>query len=263
MIVQRRRSTGRKGFTLAELVVVLVILAATAALLIPRLGFMKSQADNATSAAGVAQLTSNLETYKLTTGSYPLGMDSLLDSTGTLYSGLWSHPAGPSVIGPGGYLTAGTPLATSGDRQSFGHAFQSDASGNIYVYDHSTTATDPSSSATVVRNLAFDGSDSLAVVSPTTGAALIRAAGYPTGALPVGVQLVAFGIGPNNGAVGETMASAPRHAEQDQEFYGRYIALFAVYASGKPAELKAIVDSHGSTVESNISSYKKGGPSHD
>ncbi|MCS6852770.1 MAG: prepilin-type N-terminal cleavage/methylation domain-containing protein [Gemmataceae bacterium] len=250
----------RSAFTLTELVVVLVILAATAALVIPRLGFLKTQSDTATAGAGAAQVVSNLETYRLATGRYPLGMDSLLDSADTtaLYSRLWSHTTGANTLGLRADLTAGT--VGSPYAQSFGHAFAS--SSGYYVYDHLASSTDPTNSATVLRTFT---SASTAAVATVTGSALIRAAGYPSGTLPAdgSVKLIAFGVGPNTGSIGDTMATAPRHAAQSQEYYGRYVAIFALYANGKAAELKTVVDSFGSTVDSNVTRFLRSSPTHE
>lgn len=256
----RIASTRRMAFTLIELVVVLVILAAVAALLVPRLGFLKGQADSATAAAGSAQIVSNLETYKLSVGGYPMGMDSLLTSGGGgVYTGLWQHAAGPSFFGLRVDLTASTVGAGgtgTGYAQSFGHAFSPPA-GGYYLYDHDAAATDFTNSATVLRTFATASS---APVATATGADLIKAAGYPTGTLPTGVKLIALGIGPNNAAIGTTMASAPRHSAQTSDFYGRYIAIFAIYDSGKGGELKTVVDSFGNTIDSNVTDYKNASP---
>jgi len=251
----------RRGFTLIEMVVVLVILAAIAALVIPRLGFLKDQADSATAAAGAAQVASNLETCKLTTGSYPLGMDSLLASGGTaVYSRLYTHTAGPTTFGLGVDITAGTiPATTSTDRwgESFGHSFQPNPS--YYVYDHDAASADPSNSGTVLRTFSSAGGKPVATV---TGTSLLQAAGFP-GGLPTdgSVMLIAFGVGPNTASVGTTMASAPRHTAQNEDSYGRYVAIFAIYKSGKSAELKTVVDSYGNSPDKNVSSFKKSSPS--
>ncbi len=258
MLVSRSRRA-RIGFTLVELLIVLVIIAALAALVIPRLGFVQDQAGNATSANTIAGLVSNLEAYKTSAKSYPLGMDTLVDDNGAIYDKLWKHSAGPAFFGIGADLEVGQ----LSELASFGHSFLSDSAGNVYFYDHDSALTsDFSNSGTIVRNMAFDGSDNLAFVK-ATATSLIKRAGYPTGTLPAGVRLVAFGVGPNTGSIGDTMVSAPQHSEQDNEHYGRYIALFAVHSNGKSANLKTVVDSFGSSVDSNISSYNQSGPDHE
>lgn len=270
----------RAGFTLIELIVVLVILAAVATLVLPKLGFVEAQAGNATAAAASGGLVSHLETVKLTTKSYPLGFDSLLEvddpvnpTTWQVYQDLWSHAAGPTMaFGPRVELEAvvlGTdtpPLSTS-----LGHAFMRNAAGEYYLFDHvPAPAANPSSSATVRRAFTSWSGARVARVRTTFAPGtypfpanrLIKAAGYADGVLPAGTHLLAFGVGPNLGTIGETIVAAPRHNEQTAKYYGRYIALFAAFESGKPAVLKAVVDSHGSTIEDNVGAYYAGAPEH-
>jgi len=289
----RLLASKRPGFTLLELIVVILILAAVAAMVVPRLGWVESRAGNSAAANTIATLTSNLEVYKSSAGSYPLGFDSLIAGS-ALYNNLWAHDAYPQ-IGPKFYLEARSFATTPSGAQwsaSFGHSFSPAAAGSsYYVYDHSNSASDPSSSANTVRNFATTGT--FAFVKKTSGSEFTppssfapgpsyylgefhRALGYPptsttggdgtttiTHTVPTTVELIAFGIGPNAGSGGETMVSAPRHLEQEPEFYGRYIAIFAVYSNGKPAELKGIIDSQGGSVQGNISDYMKAAPEHD
>jgi len=284
MLSHNLTSHRSSGFTLIELLVVLVILAAVAGLVIPKLGFVEGQAGNATAAAGTSQVMSNLEIYKTTTGSYPLGLDSLLENTGTaaptaVYTGLWEHSTSGVTFGPKQYfematLNAGLPPASPGQTaQSFGHAF-APVNGNYYFYDHESTSTDPANSGKNKRTFASASSAPVAFVKPlgalgTTGPNLndflveiYKAAGYPDGT-PTGTRLVAFGIGPNASSIGSTMISAPTHAEQDQTKYSRFIAIFAVHNNAKPAELKTVIDSQGVSVNSNVNDYRKAAPDHD
>jgi prepilin-type N-terminal cleavage/methylation domain-containing protein len=261
----------RTGFTLIEMIVVLVVLAAVAALVVPRLGFVEEQAGNATAASATAQAASNLEVYKTSVRSYPLGMDSLIDSTGALYGDLWVHPN--PAFGPGVYLEAralsGLP---SGVRTSLGHAFRTDVNGERYVYDHDPApASNPNNSATTRRllNLSASTTDTLAFVRRTATpplstflASFHRTLGYPNG-IPANVELIAMGLGPNMNSLGDTQVSAGLHTEQDLTKYGRYIAIFAAYTDGKAAQLRAVVDSQATGIEGNISSYRRAAPQHD
>lgn len=261
----------RTGFTLIEMIVVLVVLAAVAALLVPRLGFVEEQAGNATAAAATAQAASNLEVYKTSVGSYPLGMDSLIDTSGALYGDLWVH-ANPA-FGPGVYLEARSLNALpSGARTSLGHAFATDVNGERYVYDHATApASDPNNSANTRRlvNLTSSTTDTFAFVRRTATpplssflASFHRTLGYPNG-IPANVELIAMGLGPNMNSLGDTQVSAGQHTEQDPTRYGRYIAIFAVYTNGKSAQLRAVVDSQAVGIEGNVTSYRQAAPQHD
>jgi len=256
--------------TLMELVVVLVILAALAMLVIPRLGFIKDQADFALSASGSADVMSNLELFKTQTGMYPGKLDSLIQpgATGDLLSTLWGHGGPPS------WLVAeelGSEYSTN-----FSHSFGSGLMQHAIV-----TGADPSSSGTVqvsanatakiarvvgTKYVVAAGfadnstAGTAASTDPVTGAPIAAVPG--TAALPpTGVKLIALGVGPRNTAIGKTMANAPQHAGASPTNYGRYIGIFALYANNpRKAELRAVVDSRGFLIDERISSFRNSTP---
>ncbi|HEY5313224.1 MAG TPA: prepilin-type N-terminal cleavage/methylation domain-containing protein, partial [Pirellulales bacterium] len=78
------RSSRNPGFTLIELVIVMVILSTLAALVIPKLSFLQQQSVPVSGAATSQDVMNNLETFKTTTGFYPLRLDSLLTQSGAL-----------------------------------------------------------------------------------------------------------------------------------------------------------------------------------
>jgi len=259
----RGKKQARRGLTLIELVIVLVILAATAALVIPRLGFLKSQSDAATSAASSADLVTHIEAYKASAGSYPLRLDSLMAGNGgsaptTLYSRLFFHSP---ATAPDKFEVLDLNTLGSGWRGSWAH------SGITTVVDHDETATNYSNSGTVSRTLSTATNRTLAFVK-TTDTTINAALGYPNG-LPVDsggaptIRFVALGVGPQNGAIGKTMISAPRHSGASDTSYGRYILLFGVYASGKGADLRGAINSQYTTIEGSITSYKSAAPAHE
>lgn len=241
------------GMTLLEMVVVLAIMAGLASLVVPALGYLKSQADDAAGATACADVMTNLETYYTSIGHYPVRMDSLLTSGGELLPALWEHvpvEGMPAVAGLPAYLTAGTVPSDTGTSysQSIGHAFGSGAT----VLPHSTTATDPSSSGDVSTAYSLAKGAKVAVVNSTSS---IAKAIFP-GTVPTDVTLVAVGVGPNCSAVGKTMAAAPRFAGMESDEYARYVAIFALYADGTPAKLKAVLNPQGLTGDSMVASYK-------
>jgi type II secretory pathway pseudopilin PulG len=252
------------------MLVVMVIIASLAALVVPALGFVEDQADGSTSALTTAQVASNLKTYKAATGVYPLGMDSLIDDTDAIYGGLWAH-TNPN-FGPREYLEVLDGSAYSG---SIAHSFGSNSNGDRYVYDHDS-ALDPdeaNNSATIRRVLSSSDYDLAGVIAyaPPSGPpgpaqfvlGWYEAAGFPSGTLPAGARLIAMGLGPNTGVRGDTASSIPSQVGQSTETYGRYIALFLVHDDGRPATLRAVVDSYGSSIESNIAEYREASPQHE
>jgi len=72
MFVGRKgKKRGFKGFTLVELVIVLVILGVLVALAVPRFTPALEKAKETTFCSNVRTIKSQLELYKMTTGSYP------------------------------------------------------------------------------------------------------------------------------------------------------------------------------------------------
>jgi len=84
MFVGRKgKKRGFKGFTLVELVIVLVILGVLVALAVPRFTASASKAKETTFCSNVRTIESQLELYKMTTGSYPTTasfVDSFLEN---------------------------------------------------------------------------------------------------------------------------------------------------------------------------------------
>lgn len=72
MLTRKKSRKGNfKGFTLVELVVVLVILGVLVALAVPRFTASATKAKETTFCSNVRTIKSQLELYKMTTGSYP------------------------------------------------------------------------------------------------------------------------------------------------------------------------------------------------
>ncbi len=76
--MQARRSQSQNGFTLVELIVVLVIIAAVAGLVIPSVAALGRSTDMASSAKTQQDLGSNLQQFFVLQKRFPQGCDSLL-----------------------------------------------------------------------------------------------------------------------------------------------------------------------------------------
>lgn len=270
------RSRVRRGLTLIELVVVIAILAVLAGLVVPRLDFLRNQAGDATAAATAADLMNMVQTYRSSTGFYPL-FDTLVTGT-DIATGIFSD-AGTMVqpvtlAGPGtggfyyqsllnaGFVNTPGPSAYSMTATTTGLANGVSDTGNVPVD---------------LVNLAAAGTLTVAEVAPptTSGASPYNsaiytaafpnfaAAGVPIDSYGQPVKLIAMGIGPNSGLGGGVMATTPmdvQPGDNPKTAYCRYLAIFAVYSDGKAAQLKMVVDHRGKTIEKRISQYNQGSP---
>ena len=106
----RNFKRSRRGFTLIELMVVILILSILAALIIPRLVSHTADAKKAKAASDIATLSSLLQQYQLDNGNFPATEDGL--------QALVTKP-GDATNWKGPYSTKGIP---------------NDPWGNAYVY---------------------------------------------------------------------------------------------------------------------------------
>ncbi|MBQ7262261.1 MAG: type II secretion system major pseudopilin GspG [Synergistaceae bacterium] len=87
----RRRDSGvalarRRGFTLIEIMVVVVILGLLAALVVPRIGPQVTEAQRTTARTQIRSIEDALEMYRLHNGNYPTtqqGLDALVTAPTT------------------------------------------------------------------------------------------------------------------------------------------------------------------------------------
>jgi type II secretory pathway pseudopilin PulG len=267
-VVTARRgcSTHRKALTLVEMVLVLVILAATAALVIPLIGSVRQQTDTALAAAGSAEIIHSMETFRVAAGRYPERMDSLLENDGTFaaYTRLANDTETPGIWFNVEDLDSftGTQYGRSLNRASI-----------TTVMDHDPAQPDPSASGTILRSLLPTAGDrTVAVLSHVNSNALLAAAGVAdlnndgnyldeafVDADASGnpdVKYVAFGLGPQCELVGQMMANAPLHFNSNQTDYGRFIVIFGVYENGDPALLRTVVDSRRINIGTNVTDFR-------
>lgn len=238
----------KSGFTLIELVVVIAIIAALAGLVIPQVSMLGRSTDMASSASCQAELTNNLQLFFVLQKRYPQGLDSLLDTTFAEYASdttdANTQTRGLPYSGADGtrlqdQIAPGTLTNAAGAEflRSFSRC------GFDYVYDHDLTVINSNNST--VGSAQRLTSTSPFNIAEVTGAALIAKL-CPQGLLAT-ERLVALGIGPRNSAIGKTITNCPIYNGCDGKYYGRYIAVFKVYASGERAVLVGVIDSYGRT----------------
>ncbi len=113
---KRSRVSARGGFTLVELLLVLVILGILAALVLPKFTGRTEQARITAAQTQIATFGTALDAYEVDTGSYPRGQDGLVQ--------LIAQPA--DVTGwRGPYLKSDIPL------DPWGHAYIYEFPGKV------------------------------------------------------------------------------------------------------------------------------------
>lgn len=245
--------TVRKGFTLIELVVVLLILAIIAGLVIPQVAMLGRSADMAASAKTQADLNNNMQLFFTLQKRWPNGLDSLLDTAQAGYSPASgsgdTQTYGLPISGADGawmgFTTIGTTVGqlTVISDLSANEARSLTRSGISTIYDHDVAITNSNLSTATNSGRAIAASEKVAGVA--VGGSL-QGKLVPQGLEP-GVRLVAFGIGSRNTAFGKTISNVPVYPGCDGRYYGRYIAVFKVYSSGERATLVGVVDPYGRT----------------
>ena len=271
----RKQLRAARAFTLLELVVVLMILAALAGLVISQVAQLGRTTDMAYSAKTSSDIAENLQMHFVLQKRYPTHMDSLLVSTGGPPTGLYD-PAddanGNQISGlpdSGPHLDRALEMAAVSDgairsftRAGFDvlvdHERNLTNSNNSGVYPRTLNRSAPADHPfAVVRTGLVTGrgatnSDSNLILSqlfPNT-----RAAGTDstfgtdddTWTLPTGVSdVVAVGLGPSSSCIPETMLNAPIYPGNDGTYYGHFVAYFACFENGERAILVGVSDSYG------------------
>ncbi|MCE9610878.1 MAG: type II secretion system GspH family protein [Chthoniobacter sp.] len=249
-----RRSRG--AFTLIELLVVIVILAALAALIVPNIGQYGRSTDMAVSAKSQADIASQMQQFFVTQKRYPQGLDSLLDTTGALYSADTTNADTqtrglPYGGADGTRLQAQLVVGALTNATNAEYLRSLSRSGFDWVYDHDTTAVNSNLSNTTFRGLIADANGtgnaapSSVNVAEVTGSYLLGK--LVPGGLKSGERIVAFGFGQKSTAIGKTTTTCPLYPGADKTYYGRYVAYFKVYASGERATLVGVSDAYGRT----------------
>ena len=246
----------RGAFTLIELLVVIVILAALAALIVPNIGQYGRSTDMAVSAKSQADIASQMQQFFVTQKRYPQGLDSMLDTTGALYSADTTNADTqtrglPYGGADGTRLQAQLAVGALTNATNAEYLRSLSRSGFDWVFDHDTAAVNSNLSNTTFRGLVADANGtgntapSSVNVAEVTGSYLLGK--LVPGGLKSGERIIAFGFGQKSTAIGKTTTTCPLYPGADKTYYGRYVAYFKVYASGERATLVGVSDAYGRT----------------
>lgn len=130
--LHRRRAA---GFTLVEILLVVVIIGILVGVALPRLGGRKRQAEIAAAKADIESVGTALNLYEIDLGEYPKQLQDLITTTG---SDKWNGP----------YLQKGTPK----DPWSHDYTYVSPGTHNPQTYDLSSLGPDGVESADDITN---------------------------------------------------------------------------------------------------------------
>lgn len=290
------RPASPRGFTLVELIVVLVIIAAVSGLVIPAVASLGRSTDMAASAKTQQDLANNLQQFFVLQKRFPQGMDSLLQvgtagaATGAP-TGVYApvlDTAGQQISG----MTTSSPNLYSAlvfDNTNIVDATGSEfrrsltRGGFDYVHDHqsyditalpATGQPNANNSGSIRRVWAAGaipvarlkgtvaGDPALTASDLTLLRRLVPAEFDATGAYTpeIGTHLIAMGIGPNCRLVPTTMMNCPSYPGADGKYYGRYVAIFKIYATGERPTLIAVVDAYGRTSDYTIQQFNESLP---
>ncbi|MCA9107250.1 MAG: prepilin-type N-terminal cleavage/methylation domain-containing protein [Planctomycetales bacterium] len=232
-----RYNAARRGLTLIELVVVLLILVGLAGVVIPAVTNMVGRTHTSSGAANISQIANALQRFEVQYMSYPDNFDSLVTDLG-----------------------AGTALNTlDGDL----------ALDTVALSADTFAALEEAGITTVGLHAINDGT--FEVPTPTlladtnTLLGLTPAQQVELGLETVGVagKYICLGVGSSCTANGKTMMDAPVHFPESGEAnpattYGRFLAVFQITDGTdalERAKLAAVISPHGAGLGDHIAEY--------
>lgn len=246
----------RRGFTLVELLVVLLVISALAGVIVPMIPSVVGQAHSASSAGNMAEIAQNVQMYQSRYGKYPDRLDSLIDSTG---AAVISYLGGTVETA----LTV-TDLGSDANGAAIAEAFRDVGvtTTRLHVTTNPSNPTFNHYAATSNSITASPAGGSIVEIPAANLAATVADLNL-TGAEWTGFRFFLFGLGQSNTAIGKTMAEAPVHLPHEGSVnteYQRFMLLFAVNATADEpqAQLISVVSADGSQlagIGSHLSEY--------
>lgn len=280
----RFRRSLRRGFTLIEMVLVLIILATIAGLVISQISMLGRTADMAATAKTQQDIANQLGLYFALQKRMPQRMDSLLVPNGTSFDVLIATDGAGNPVTNANLQRWGLPYAGANGTRLQDNLTPRDLAdstafpvgqpvrsftrlGFDVVMDHAPaggTITNCNESGTIHRPL----SNSSCWVATVNEGGPLAAQIYPSpdGVLPAGTfpdgvaALVALGVGPRSSLIPDTMLNAPIYPGCDGSYYGHYVAIFACFVSGERAQLVAVCDSYGRLPNYSIQQFNESLP---
>ena len=225
----------QRGLTLIELVFVVAILAILAGFLVPRLGTVRNLAAAAGNADQTRAALDQSVLYNIEYGKYPGGEDSLLDSTGAVYSKLDAGLSG--VLAP--------HTLTVNEAKSINTQLTFDGTGGTptYFYDADTTIAGANDAFISYNPVLVAGGSKVSQIKLPTGVDQTKntwpiyigvygldklsAAGAPLD----GSFLIGIGDGVQAETNSKTALGAPVLYTKDSNAYGRPVFLLRVFGT--------------------------------
>jgi prepilin-type N-terminal cleavage/methylation domain-containing protein len=236
------RPAARRGLTLMELVVVMVILAAVAGIVLPLLPSMISRAHTSTGATNISELAKAVQTHQATYYSYPDNLDSLVTGTGAVATYLPGNASTDFAIlnATAGHVDS---LQEAGITRLAQMVESAGGDWNPTFYPYGSNSTQSPAAAPISTTIAAG----TPMMSLTTTAK--QRLGLATDA---NTTYVLFGIGGYTTMQGKTLQEAPVHfadkqSESPNRMYGRFGMVFQVTSgtnSLPEAKLAQIVAFH-------------------
>lgn len=275
--MKTRNKFPHSGFTLIELLVVVGILVALAGALLPKLDRIDQKTNKGIAASNITGTSRYIQTYRILHNVYPDNWDSLVKADGSLAQA-------PTVNGPGlepqttggtadGALSSGpnklttvtltAPFVRSLERMNIATVLDWDAAGgNISggagaptdLFNTKRTIAAGGKFATLNATGSTADGDAKDIVNQIYPANKLP--GGVSGATPAGKQLVVFGFGPLNQAIGDVVQDCPAYSNTDSsKYYCRFLAVFEARDDGSRAELKLVVGTDGDLVRDEMNDF--------
>ena len=232
------KTNTRAGFTLVELIVVLMILVGLAAILIPAVTDMVARTNASASSSNISEVANSVQRYETQYLSYPNDLDSLMmDLVGadldTLSPGLIAATADVTLTAP-----TRAPLTVAGITSVGIHASGDDT----FVPSTATALTD----TTILKGLTPAAQVSLGL--ETTG---------------VAGKYIILGVGALSDLNGKTNIDAPVYFPENgslnpDAIYGRFIVVFQITDGTDPlvrAKLVTVITPTGEGLSTGLAKY--------